>query len=416
MAAFDVLQQRGFIKQTSNPSIPSILTQTQVVAYSGFDPTGDSLHLGHLLPALALRHLKDASHTVIGLVGGATGMVGDPSGKSKDRVLLDSETISHNARKLKEQLTRLLGGGPRVLILDNYDWVSRLSAIELLRDIGRHFRVGEMIRKDSVSSRLEVSGISYTEFSYMVLQAYDFWYLFKHHGCTLQCGGSDQWGNITAGIDLVRKMESGTVYGITYPLVTDTNGKAFGKSNEDGTTIWLSAERTSPFEFYQYLVRTADQDVERYLKLFTFLDLGEIEAICKQHTEKPEERLAQKRLAGEVTELVHGPAERRAAEEATQQLYESKTRDIAQVLGDVPSTTLEHQRLGDGVLVVDMLIETGLTKGRNEGRRLIRNGGVYLDDERVIDTDEVVTAEDLGSEAMLVLRVGKKKRHVVRFE
>ena len=311
ISAFDTLNERGFIEQCSDKGIESSLQNENVTLYVGFDPTADSLHLGHLVPLIAMAHLQRAGHQVLAIVGGATGMVGDPSGKSQERKLLTPEQVAHNVASIKKQMDKFLDfeGSHAARLLDNNDWISRMSFIDWLREVGKYFTVNYMLAKDSVKVRLgSEQGISYTEFSYMTMQAYDFLHLFDHYDCSLQCGGNDQWGNIAAGIDLVRRVRGQSIYGMTFPLVTSATGEKFGKSA--GSAVWLDPDRTKPYQFYQYWMRTDDRDVERYLMLFTFLRMTDIRALHAAHQHAPERREAQRVLAAEVTRIVHGVSDR----------------------------------------------------------------------------------------------------------
>lgn len=420
-SVFDTLDERGFIAQCSDDGLPDKLASEKVTVYAGFDPTADSLHLGHLVPIMALSHFQKAGHRVLLIVGGATGMVGDPSGKSDERNLLTPDQVARNVEGVKKQMARFLDftGSHAPTILDNNDWISKMTFIDWLREVGKYFTVNYMMAKDSVKNRLNSEqGITYTEFSYMTMQAFDFLYLFDNFGCTLQCGGNDQWGNITAGIDLVRKTRGAEVYGITFPLVSAASGEKFGKSA--GNAIWLDPDRTTPYQFYQYWIRTDDRDVEHYLKLFTFLDPKDIERLCESHRRAPEEREAQRILATEVTRTVHGEECLQKAGKASEVLFggevtELSDRELADIFADVPSTDIARAAFSHSLLVVDLLKETGLCASRGEARRLIQGGGVYVNNQRIPDPDASITSQDLASETMLVLRVGKKKYHLVRF-
>jgi len=343
-------------------------------------------------------------------------MIGDPSGKSKERVLLSRDDIEHNLVGIKAQLESFLDfdcGDNSALIMNNADWLEKFSFIDFLRDVGKHFRVGEMLGKESVRARLDSDeGMSFTEFCYQLLQAYDFLHLFDHYDCILQMGGSDQWGNITAGIDLIRKLRSKTAYGVTTPLVVTASGQKFGKT--EAGTVWLAAERTSPYEFYQYWVRTDDRDVIEWLRIFTFLELDEIAGLENSFCENPEKREAQKRLAYEVTVLVHG---REAAETAVrasrilfgEEIKDLTDKDLSSIFADVPGAEIHRGRLKEGMNLIDLMAESGLVKSKSEARRMIAQGGAYLNNLRVESDDRMVTLDDLASETMLVLRSGKKK-------
>ena len=421
MSLYEELRGRGFIEQETSPEIKDAIDKGQVTLYVGFDPTASSLHLGHLLPIVGMARFQKLGHKVIALVGGATGMIGDPSGKSAERSLLTLETIGENKRQVKEQLSRFLAfDGPNAAVMvDNFDWIGKMSFIDWLRDVGKHFSLNYMTAKTSVKKRMESEqGISYTEFSYMTLQAYDFLHLRDTFGCTLQCGGSDQWGNITAGIDLVRKLRGEEVFGLTFPLITTSSGEKFGKSA--GNAVWLDAKLTSPYAFYQFWLQTADQDVERYLKLFSFLSLGEIAAIAAAHAQAPERREGQKALARELTAIVHGQAGLAAAEKATAALFGAAIEgftdaELAAVFADVPSSELPFASL-DGKPLVDLLAEAGVFASKGEARRLIAGGGVSVNNRRVEAADHVAGRQDLASESMMVVRKGKKNYHLIKFK
>ncbi len=418
---FETLQERGFIEAVTDAGLGQYLAANQVTLYAGFDPSADSLHLGHLLPIMALAHFQRAGHLVLLVVGGATGMIGDPSGRSDERNLLTPDEVAENVKAVRKQLERFLAftGENPAQLLDNLDWIGKLSFIDWLREVGKHFNVNQMLAKESVKSRLGAeNGISYTEFSYMTMQAYDFRYLFDHHNCTLQVGGSDQWGNITAGIELTRKTRGQQVYGITFPLITTASGEKFGKSA--GNAVWLDPARTSPYKFYQYWINTEDADVERYLKYFSFLELAEIGKITTAHAEEPHQRTGQKRLAAEMTRLVHGDTGLATAEKATQVLFGGDVAgltdaDLLDICADVPATPVGRDALEAGIGLLDLLTRTGLCKSKSEARRLIEGGGAYLNNQRLSDIELVVTPEHRASQSCLLLRTGKKNYHLVRF-
>jgi len=346
--------------------------------------------------------------------------VGDPSGRSEERNLLTAEMVARNAAAVKAQMSKFIdfGGDNPAVLLDNNDWIGRMSFIDWLREVGKFFTVNYMVAKESVRKRMESpQGISFTEFSYMTMQAYDFLHLYDAYGCTLQCGGNDQWGNITAGVDLIRKARSGKAYGMTFPLMSAAGGEKFGKTA--GNAVWLDAARTSPYQFYQYWVRTDDADVQRYLKVFTFLGLDEIAAACRQHRAAPEGRAAQKLLAAEITRIVHGPEALTRAQRASHALFGGdltglEVRELREIFADVPSTCLSPQRLAGGIGLADLLAETHLAKSKGEARRAITQGGVYLNNQRVADAEAAVTPADLLGQSILVLRRGKKQYHLVQ--
>jgi tyrosyl-tRNA synthetase len=417
----DRLDERGFVEQISDDeALRSLLMAESVPMYVGFDPTAESLHVGHLLPIMALAHMQRAGHRPIVLVGGATGMIGDPSGRSAEREFLNPERIEKNAASIREQLAQFIdfsGENPATMV-NNANWFRDMNCLEWLRDVGKNFSVNYMMGKESVRNRLKnrEQGISYTEFSYMLLQAYDFLHLHREYGCMVQAGGNDQWGNITAGIELVRKAEGAQVFGLTFPLIQTAGGEKFGKSA--GNAVWLDADRTSPYEFYQFWINTDDRDVERYLKYFTFLALDDIEELCDEHREHPERREAQTILAQEVTRLVHGENGLRSAERATDILFGEEITDasddeLANIFSDVPSTTVSRNALEDGVGLLNLLTETGACSSNSEARRLVKNGGAYLNNRRVTEPTRMLDDSDLASQSMMVLRVGKKKYYLV---
>ena len=419
------LRWRGMIHQTTDDAALSgwLMAKPRSV-YVGFDPTADSLHVGHLVALMILRRFQRAGHRPIPLVGGATGMIGDPSGRSDERNLLSVEVLQANVAAIKTQLQRFLdfdvAANPAVLV-NNYDWMGKFGFLEFLRDVGKHFPVNVMLAKDSVKSRLERtdSGLSYTEFSYMLLQAYDFFHLHEHYGCELQAGGSDQWGNITAGIDLARRFGRGPLYGITCPLLTKSDGAKMGKT-ESGA-LWLSAERTSPFRFYQYWINLADADVGKCLALFTDMSQEEIAALEAEHARDPGRREAQRRLAGELTHLVHGEDGLATARRATEiffgaEISELSDAQLEEIFADVPSKVLPCARLSDGSLtLIDALVEAGLAKSKSEARRAVSQGGAYVNNRRVGDLEARLGPESLASESVIVLRRGKKDYALLRF-
>ncbi|MBN2023969.1 MAG: tyrosine--tRNA ligase [Pirellulales bacterium] len=419
------LTWRELIHQsTDDAGLPGWLAERPRTVYAGFDPTADSLHVGHLMAVNILRRFQRAGHRAIALLGGATGMIGDPSGRSQERNLLGEDELRANIAGMERQIRRLLevDDSPRsALVLDNFDWMGRFGYLEFLRDVGKHFPVNVMLTKDSVKSRLERtdSGLSYTEFSYMLLQAYDFVYLNERHGCELQVGGSDQWGNITAGIDLARRLRGAQLYGMTCPLLTKSDGAKMGKT-ESGA-VWLAPERTSPYQFYQYWINLDDADVGRCLRFFTDLDQAELEGVVAQHEQDPGQRGAQRRLAVELTRLVHGAEGLAAAQRATDVFFGAELGDLTdaqltEIFADVPSSRLGRDRLaGEGLAVVDALCEAGLAKSKGEARRTITQGGAYVNNRRVESPDARLTPDDLAGRAALVLRTGKKRYAVLCF-
>jgi tyrosyl-tRNA synthetase len=418
---YDDFEARGLVHGASEGARQMFQAGT-VTGYVGFDPTASSLHVGSLLPILSLVRLQRAGHNAIALVGGGTGMIGDPSGKTVERQLLTREDVERNVEGLRAQLARFLdfGGAHPAQMIDNHEWLGGLGLIEFLRDVGKHFTVNYMLAKDSVARRLEQeSGLSVTEFAYSLLQAYDFAILSDRYGCQLQMGGSDQWGNITAGMELIRRTRGRQAHGIVWPLVTTASGVKFGKT--EAGTVWLDPERTSPFRFYQFWLNTDDREAEPYLKKFTFLALDEIAGVMEEHGQNPAGRAAQRRLAVEVTRLVHGEEGLRRAERATGVLFgsvaaqELPAAELLDVFADVPSTEMARTRLeGEGMPVVDLLAEAGVAASKGEARRLIQGGGISLNGERVGSVDQRVRAEDAIDGQVLLLRKGKKDNHVVR--
>ncbi len=422
MRLYDDLAARGFIEKATSEEIPKLLAGGPITCYIGFDPTAPSFHAGNLIPILGLARFQRAGHRPLAIVGGATGMIGDPSGKSKERNLLGQGTLEKNMTSLRAQLGRFLDFGPGgALLLNNADWLGRFGFIEFLRDVGKSFRLGEMLAKETVRSRVSSeAGISYTEFSYMLLQAYDFLHLHDTYGCVLQAGGSDQWGNITSGIDLIRKTRGKPAYGIVFPLLLDSTGQKLGKTS-DGERVWLDPELTSAYRFYQYWFNAGDADAVRFLKLFTFLPLEEIASIEKESASAPEKRTAQRRLAEEVTRLVHGEEALRGAVKASEAMFGGAVagidaRTLDDIFADVPSAELPRDRLAGGLSIVDFLVESGLSPGKGAARRLIDGGGVYLNNVRVESAERSVTADDLVAGSAIVLRQGKKNYRIVRFK
>ncbi|HEX4132602.1 MAG TPA: tyrosine--tRNA ligase [Pirellulales bacterium] len=423
MNIFDELAWRGLIHQTTDDArLPGWLAERPRTLYAGFDPTADSLHVGHLVPLVMLRRFQQAGHRPIAIVGGATGMIGDPTGKSEERNLLSVDVLRSNVASIERQMRRFLdfdtAGG--AMLVNNYDWIAPFGYLDFLRDVGKNFPINVMLAKDSVKGRLERSdaGLSYTEFSYMLLQAYDFVYLNKQYGCELQVGGSDQWGNITAGIDLARRMRSVQLYGITCPLLTKADGSKMGKT-ESGA-LWLSAERTSPFHFYQYWINVDDADCGKCLRFFTDLDRAELEALEQTIVANPGAREAQRRLAEEITRLVHGDEGLSKAQRASQVLFGAEIdrlsdRELNDIFADVPSHELARAVLEPGLGMIDALVKSGLVKSNSEARRTIEQGGAYVNNRRVATVDRQLTTADLASETVLVLRTGKKKYALLRF-
>ncbi len=416
------LTERGFVSQKSDFDLADKLTRP-VTLYAGFDPTAESLHIGHLMQIMLLAQFQRHGHRPIALVGGATAMIGDPSGKSQERVLLSHETIEKNAVGIKKQLEHFLDftcGASSALLVNNFDWIGKFSFIEFLRDVGKHFRVGEMMGKESVRKRLQSeAGMSFTEFSYQLLQSYDFLHLNRHYDCVLQVGGDDQWGNITAGIDLVRRLEGKVTYGLTSPLLTNASGQKFGKT--EAGAVWLDEKKTSPYEFYQYWIRSDDRDVIKLLKFFTFLPLEQIAELEQAVQAEPEKRQAQTVLAAEVTKMVHGEDAVRIAQKASQVLYGQEIsglsdRDLNDIFAEVPSTSFSRSRLESGLPLLDALCETKICSSRGEAKKLVKSGGVYANNVKLDNMDHSFGVGSLASETILVLRSGKKNYHLLKFE
>ena len=422
MNLIEDLQWRGLYTDcTDLEALTKRMTEGPVTVYCGFDPTGDSLHVGHLVPQLLLRRFQLAGHLAITLAGGATGMVGDPSGKSAERNLLTREQLNANVASVKGQLARLLDfecvGNPARL-MDNADWTAQMSFLDFLRDIGKHFSVNTMLAKDSVKSRMEGdSGISYTEFSYQLLQANDFYHLRKEHNCELQIGGSDQWGNITAGTDLIRKKIGATAWGWTFPLITKSDGTKFGKT--EGGAVWLDPQKTSPYKFYQFFVNTEDVKVVEYLKKFTFLSRAEIEELEAKHTANPGAREAHKALAREVTRLIHGQAALDAALKASDILFGAEIGDTTEetfrdVVGEVPTKEINATQLADaGAPLVELLVHSGLCPSKGQARKDIDGGGIYVNNVKSTDNGRAITNADLLFGKYLLLRKGKRSYTVL---
>lgn len=414
---FEELQWRGLVYDHTE-EIPDLLATQKITLYNGFDPTADSLHVGSLVPMMGLARFQRFGHTPIALAGGATGMIGDPSGTSAERNLLSTDELAHNLERIKEQLARFIDFNAKSnpgMLVNNYTWLSEFSFLEFLREVGKQFSVNVMLTKDSVKSRLD-TGISFTEFSYMLLQAYDFLHLYKEENCVLQTGGSDQWGNITAGTDLIRR-EGGKAHGLVFPLITKADGSKFGKTASG--TVWLDPEKTSPYNFYQFWINTSDADVINYLKIFTWLDQKTIEELAAHHTSRPHERQPQKKLAQEMTTMIHGPTALERAEQASAALFGGSlagltAADIADIFADVPSIEIGKTALDGGLPVVDLLVEAGAASGKGDARRSIDGGGMYLNNERIDSSSAVVTAGQTIEGRFLVLRKGKKRYHLVR--
>lgn len=421
MNLLDEYRERDLLQDATEGVSEHLLEESRRI-YIGFDPTARSLHLGSLVPIMGLVHAQRAGHTPIALIGGGTGLIGDPSGKSSERQLLTKELAAENAASIRDQLEHFLDFEVKsnpALVRNNLDWLGDLRIVDFLRDVGKHFSVNQMMAKESVKRRIQdqESGISFTEFSYALLQSYDFLELYRRDGCTVQMGGSDQWGNITTGIDLVRRMEKARAFGVTYPLVTNSSGTKFGKS--EAGNVWLDQELTSAFRFYQYWINVEDADALRYLNFFTLFGQSEIRELADAIEKEPHRRAAQRALAEDVTRRLHGETGLAAAVRATQALFsgdiEGLTGDeIKDVFADVPSTQLPLiQFEGQGKPVIDLMVESGLASSRGDARRSVEGGGVYVNNRRVETVDAGVTADSAIEGRFLLLRKGKKSYHLV---
>ncbi len=413
------LKWRGLVADCTKPhELQQHLREEPRAAYVGFDPTADSLHVGSLLPLLVLRRFQRAGHRPIVLIGGGTGLIGDPSGKTGERQLNPEAQVAEWGARLKEQVRRFVdfeSGASAAILADNYEWLSKLEVIPFLRDIGKHFPLGAMVAKESVRSRMGRSeeGISYTEFSYQVLQAYDFMALFDRYRCTLQLGGSDQWGNITAGIELIRRVKGEAAYGITLPLVMKTDGSKFGKTESD--TVWLDGRKTSPYEMYQFWLNTADDDVVTYLKYFTFLERAEIDDLQSATQRSPDRREAQRVLARHVTTLVHGEAATAEAEAISRALFSGEVESLTEPQLDLACRTMPTTALGreeaERLSVIDLLIRVGLAASRREGRDLVSAGAISINGQRVKSVEATLSREMARFGRFIIIRKGKKSYH-----
>lgn len=416
MDLLEDLQYRGLINQiTDEGGLKKLLAEESIKLYCGFDPTADSLHIGHLLPILILRRFQLAGHQPIALVGGATGLIGDPSGKKAERTLNAKETVENWVESIKGQLSRFLDFDSKenpATMANNYDWTGKMDVITFLRDVGKNFGLNYMLAKDTVQSRLE-TGISFTEFSYMILQSLDFLKLYETENCRLQIGGSDQWGNITAGLELIRKThEEAKAFGLTVPLVTKADGTKFGKT--EGNAVWLDPEKTTPYEFYQFWINTDDRDVVNYLKYFTFLSHEEIEELAKATAEQPEKRLAQKALAEDVTKLVHGEAALKQAIRISEALFSGNIKElngaeIEQGFKDVPSFTNTEAEAN----LVELLVAAKISPSKRQAREDIQNGAIYINGDRVTDVQYVLGDSDKIEGKFTIIRRGKKKYYLI---
>jgi tyrosyl-tRNA synthetase len=420
MNLIEDLQYRGLINQmTDEEGLTKLLAEESVTLYCGFDPTADSLHIGHLLPILMLKRFQEAGHRPLPLVGGATGLIGDPSGKKAERTLNEKEVVDLWVERIKEQLSRFLEfkeGDNAAKMTNNYDWVGNMDVVSFLRDIGKNFGLNYMLAKDTVQSRIE-TGISFTEFTYMILQSLDFLRLYQNEGCRLQIGGSDQWGNITSGLELIRKSEENAkAYGLTVPLVTKSDGTKFGKT--EGGAVWLDSEKTSPYEFYQFWINTDDRDVIKYIKYFTFLSHEEIEELDRKTREEPEQRAAQKALAEEMTKLVHNEKALEQAIRISQALFKGDIKaltgaEIKQGFKDVPTFEVKKD---EEIVLIDLLVSAKISPSKRQAREDIGNGAVYINGEREQDLQKTLSAEDRIDGEFTVIRRGKKKYFVIEYK
>ena len=405
------------------PGVEEHLAKGPQRGYIGFDPTADSLHVGNLVQIMTLVHFQRNGHVPVALVGGATGMVGDPSGKSEERQLLQEDVLRHNQESIRRQLEKFLDFGSKTnpaLMVNNYDWFKDMGFLQFIRDVGKHFTVNYMIAKDSVKKRLE-TGISFTEFSYQLVQGYDYYHLYKNLGCSVQMGGSDQWGNITTGAELIRRMDGGEAFAITTPLLTKADGSKFGKS--EGGNIWLDAKRTSPYRFYQFWLNSSDEDVERFVKIFTTWSQAEIESLAMAHRKAPHLRAMQKELAADITRRVHGEEGVRSAEKASEILFgQSTTETLASlsesewidVFDGVPQAEVAKDQLSQGVPIADLLtISTGFLPSKGEAKRALKEGGIYVNKTKVAE-DRIVGQNDMLGGKFILLQRGRKTNFLVR--
>ena len=418
MDLYDELAWRGMVYDTTE-GLREVIIRESLTGYVGFDPTAASLHVGNLLPIMALARMQRSGHSPIALVGGGTGLIGDPSGKSTERSLLTAEQVDANVRGIRAQLERFLDfdrSAHSARLVNNHEWLGALSALEFMRDVGKYFTVNYMLAKESVKRRVESEdGISYTEFSYLLLQSYDFLVLHDRFGCTLQMGGSDQWGNITAGLDLIRKLRGARAHGLVLPLVTSAVGTKFGKT--EAGTVWLDPARTTPYEFYQFWFNADDRDAVRYLKFFTFLDAAAVAALETASAQEPEKRHAQRELAREVTRLVHGAAAVQEAEAAAEKLFRGdiasmSVAELLQIFPNVPSCDLAP--VEDGWLVPELLTAAGVATSKSEAVRLVKGGGISLNGRRLADEKERITAVQALEGRIFVIRKGKRDNYLVR--
>jgi tyrosyl-tRNA synthetase len=438
MLLYQNLKERDIVYQVTDTNIETFLNEAEkngkmITLYCGFDPTADSLHVGSMFPLLTLRRFQEAGHRPIVVLGGATGMIGDPSFKAQERALQTPDQVAHNLKGIKavaEKFLDFTSGKPNsALIINNYDFYEKMNVLDFLREIGKYFTVNYMMGKDSVRARMEDrdQGISYTEFSYSLLQAYDFYQLNQKFDCSMQIGASDQWGNITAGTELIRRKlahESGSTeerssaFGLTHPLITRADGQKFGKTEQG--TVWLSAHKTSPYQLYQFFISSPDDSVIQWLKFLTFLPMSEVDSLAEKLKTEPEKKAAQLALAREVTRTVHGSEALERAEAATKALFGTEIKDLDvqtlnEVFGDTPTTEITKTELNATIPLIDLLVKTGLFQSKGAARKEIPAGGVYINNERITDAAFTVTTDHLIAQAAIVIRKGKKTYHVVKF-
>ena len=422
MDLIEELRWRGLI-QDIMPGTAEQLAKESTPGYIGFDPTSDSLHIGSLVPIVLLVHLQKAGHKPMAIIGGATGLIGDPSGKAAERSLLSEEALQHNLNGIKKQLSLFLNFDDTLLnraeILNNYDWFKGMEFLQFVRDIGKHITINYMMSKDSVKKRLESeSGLSFTEFTYQLIQGYDFYWLYQNKNCKLQMGGSDQWGNITTGTELIRRKAGGEAFAFTCPLLTKADGGKFGKSEQGN--VWLDAAKTSPYQFYQFWLNAADADVEKWIRIFTFLSQTEIEQLTMEHNMDRSKRVLQKRLASELTVFVHGDAALQAALETSEKLFAGQERplsewsldDLLQIQG-VVQVEMERSKLEGGVDAISLLAETGIFPSKGEARKMIMNGGVSINRQKVGDISQMVNTEQLLHDKFILVQKGKKNYYLI---
>lgn len=427
MSLIEELKWRGML-QDIMPGTEEQLKKEPTTAYIGFDPTAESLHIGSLVPILLLYHLQQAGHKPIALVGGATGMVGDPSGKSEERNLLNEETLQKNIAGVRSQLEKYLDFNPErknaAEIVNNYDWFKGLGFIDFLRDVGKHITVNYMMSKDSVKKRIEgETGISYTEFAYQLMQGYDFYWLYTHKNCKLQMGGSDQWGNITTGTELIRRKAGGEGFAFTCPLITKADGGKFGKTEKGN--VWLDPEKTTPFQFYQFWLNAADTDAEKWIKIFTLLTMSEIASLLAEHSVDPGARILQKKLAESITTFVHGAEECSTAQQTTEQLFGKKEEinlhelsenELLNAMEGVPVHTIASASVQSGIDIVSFLTDTGIFPSKGEARKMVQGGGISINREKIADQAFLIDSSSLLANKYIAVQKGKKNHYLVKMD